>query len=78
MYCRYLLPDVKLQIKLTKSSPNFYLKSKIAETKTIYQFLDTYPLVRRVHPNPAILSGKTMALSKDVLALYNITRVDHK
>lgn len=44
----YLLPGVRLQIKLTKARPSFYMMDKNAESKTTLKFLDAQLLVRRV------------------------------
>jgi len=46
----FLLPKVKLQIKLTKTIPSFYVMKKTADTKTTFKFLDAYLMVRRVQP----------------------------
>ena len=50
----YLLPGVRVQIKLTKARTGFYLMNKAAESKTIFQFLDAQLWVKRVRPNPTI------------------------
>jgi len=74
----FLLPRVPLQIKLTKARPSVYLMNESADTKTTFQFLDAYLLVRRVQPKPAILEAQEKALEKGALARYNMTRVDLK
>jgi hypothetical protein len=73
-----MLPSVKLQIKFTKARPSFYLMKKTADSKTTFKFFDTYLLVRRVHPKPAILSAQTMALCKGILTRHNLPRVELK
>jgi RNase P subunit RPR2 len=55
----YLLPGVRLQIRLTKAKSTFYLMNKNGETKTTFKFLDAQLLVRRVRLNPAILIAHT-------------------
>ena len=40
--------------------------------------MDAYLMVRRVQPNPVILSAQETALESGALARYNITRVDLK
>jgi len=60
----FMLPGVKLQIKLTKARPSYYPLNKTADSKTIFKLLDAYLLVRRLHPNPAISLAQTMALRK--------------
>jgi len=74
----FLQPRVPIQIKLTKARPSFYLMNKSAVTKTNFNFLDAYLLVRRVQPNPAILEVHEKALEKGTLERYNMTRVDLK
>jgi len=74
----FLLPVVRLHIKLTKDRPNVYLTNKTVDSNTTFKFLDAYLLVRRVQPNPAILSAYSTALSKGDLARYNLTRVELK
>jgi len=60
----FLLPGVKLQIRLTKARPTFYLMNKNADFKTIFKFFDSNLLGRRVHPISTTLSNQTMALRK--------------
>jgi len=50
--------------------------NKISNSKTTVKFCDAYMMVRRVQPNPLIMSAHTKALIQGVLALYNITTVD--
>jgi len=50
--------------------------NKTADSKTTVKFLDSYLMVRRVQPNPLILSAQERALTAGTLAKYNITRVD--
>ena len=60
----FLLPNVQLQIRLTKARPSFYLMNKTADTKTIFKFLDDYLMVRRLQPNHLILSAEETALER--------------
>jgi len=52
--------------------------NKSADTKTTFKFLDAYLLVKRVQPNPVIMSAQEKALERGALARYNMTRVDLK
>jgi hypothetical protein len=45
---QYLLPGVRLQIKLTKAKQSFFLMNKSADSKTYFKFLDAQLLVNRV------------------------------
>jgi len=74
----FLLPRVQQHIKLAKARPSFYLMNKTADSKTTFKFLDAYLMVRRVQPNPLILSAHERALIEGALARYNITRVGLK
>ena len=74
----FLLPGVRLHIKLTKARRSYYLMNKTADSNTTFKFLDAYLLARRMQPNPAILSAHSKSLSKGVLARYNLKRVELK
>jgi hypothetical protein len=52
--------------------------NKTADSKTTFKFLGAYLMVRRVQPNPLILSAHEKALTKGALSRYNVTRVDLK
>jgi len=73
----YLLPGVKLQIKLTKGKRAFYLKNTKADSTTKFQFLEACLIVNRIRPNPAYLIAHNTTLSKGDLARY-VTRVELK
>jgi len=73
----YLIPGVRMQIKLTKAKPSFYLMNKVAETKTVFKFLDARLLVNRVRHSPSLLLAHNIARGKSALARYNMTRVFH-
>jgi len=49
----YLLPGVKLPIRLTKARPSFCLMIKSVDSKNVFKFLDAQLLVRRVRTNTA-------------------------
>jgi len=74
----YLLPGVKLQIKLTKGKRAFYLMSTKADSTTKFQFHEAYLIVNRIRPNPSYLIAHNTALAKGALARYNLTRVELK
>jgi hypothetical protein len=68
---KYLLPGVRMQIKLTKANREFYLMNKDADSKDVFKFLDAQLLVRRIKPNPSYLIAHTKALQNGAVA--NIT-----
>jgi len=74
----YLIQGVRMQFKLTKARPNFYLMNKDAETKTVFKFLDAQLLVNRVRPSPCLLLAYNNALGKGAFARYSLTRVELK
>jgi len=74
----YLVPGVKLQIRLTKARPSFYLMNKSVDSKTVFKFLDAQLLLRRLRPNHAILLAHNSTPNKGSLARYNLTRVELK
>jgi len=75
----YLLPGVRLQIRLTKAGPRFYLMYKIVDSKIVLKFLDAKLLVRRVRPKSAILLAHTATLkNRESHARSNLTRVELK
>jgi len=71
----YLIPGVRIQIKLARAKPSFYLMNKDAETKTAFKFLDAQLLVNRVRPSPSLLLAHNIAHGKGALARYNLTSV---
>ena len=62
----YLVPDVRMKIKLTKAKTSFCLMNKDAESKTIFKFLDSQLLVNRVKPSPSLVLGHNTALEKTI------------
>ena len=52
---RFLLPGIRIQIRLTNAGTSFYLMNKYAESKTVFKFLDAQLLVNRVRPSSTIL-----------------------
>ena len=67
----YLASNCRLQTELPADNQDGRFQNHI-------QILYSYLLVRRVHPNPVILSTQSLVLSKGVLARYNTKRVDLK
>jgi len=70
----YFPAGVRLQIRLKKSRPNFYVVNKSVDPKTVFKFLDAQLLVRRVRSNPALLLPHNSTLKKWSFARYNLTR----
>ena len=62
----YLIPGVRMQIKLTKAKQSFYLMNKDAEIKTVF---NAQLLVNRVRPSPSLHLAYNIELGKGSLAL---------
>jgi len=73
----YLIPGVRLKIKLTKAKSSFYLMNKNDST-TVFKFLDAQLFVNRVRPSPSLLLAHYTTLSQGALARYNLTIVELK
>jgi len=73
----YLIPGVRLQIRLTKAKSCFYLMNK-ADSATVFKFLDAQLLVNRVRPSPSLLLAHNTTFAQGALARYNLTRVELK
>ena len=74
----YLIPGVRLQIKLSKAKPSFYPMNIDAGKKTVFKFLDAQLLIIRVRPSPSLLLAHNIARGKGALARYNLTSVEQK
>ena len=75
---RFLPPGVRIQIRLTKAKSSFYLMNKDPESKVVFKFLDAQLLVNLVRSSPSILVAHEKALSHNVVARYNVMRVELK
>ena len=53
----YLLSGVRMQIRLTRSRRRFCLMNKDKDSSVIFKILDAYLVVKRVRPNPHILTA---------------------
>jgi len=62
----FILPDVRLQFRLTKARPSFYMVNKATDSKTTFEFLDAQLLVRRIRTNPVMFLAHNSTLSKGV------------
>ena len=63
---RFLPPGVRIQIRLTKAKPSFYLMNKDPESKVVFKFLVAQLLVNRVRSSPSILVAHEMTFGHDV------------
>jgi hypothetical protein len=74
----FLLPGVRLQIKLTKAKTSFSLMKKDYTLTTTFKFVDAELLVRRTKTEPKILLAHNETLSKVCFERYNLTEVELK
>jgi len=65
---RFLPPGVRIQIRLTKAKPRFYLMNRDPESKVVFKFLDAQLLVNRVRSSPSILVAHETTFGHDVKA----------
>jgi hypothetical protein len=75
---RFLLPGVRMQVKLTKAKPSFYLMHTDPAHSTVFTFLDAKLYVKRVRVNPALLMAQNETLKHGALSRYNLTGVELK
>jgi hypothetical protein len=75
---RFLLPGVRVQVKLTKAKPSFYLMHTDPAHSTVFKFLDAKLYVKRVRVNPAHLLANNETLKHGALSRFNLTRVELK
>ena len=52
--------------------------NKDKESKVIFKILDAYLVVKRVRPNPHILTAHNEALSRGILAGYNLRELNSR
>jgi hypothetical protein len=75
---RYLLPGIRIQIKLTKVKLAYYLINADAASTTQFKLLDAKLYVKRVRAHPSTLLAHNETLHKGILARYNLTGVELK
>ena len=74
----YLLPGVKIRIKLRKTRTAFFFTSNKADSKVTFKIEENQLFVKRICPNPAILAAHNETLIKGFPATYYFTRVELK
>ena len=74
----YLLPGVKLQIKLTKAKRAFYLMNTKNDSTSRFQFLEAYLIANRIRPNPVYPIDHNTTLVRSILARYNLSSFELK
>jgi hypothetical protein len=74
----FILPGVKIHIKLTKSKSDFYLLSAKDDPKVYFKFEEALLYVKRIRASPSILASHNEALLTGHPTRYNFTRVELK
>ena len=73
-----LITVVKIQIKLTKAKPAFYLLFSKENGKVYFKILEALLYVKRVKPSSSILTSHNEALLAGYPIRYNITMIELK
>jgi len=73
-----LITGVKIQIKLTKAKPEFYLLVCKENGKVYFNVLEALLYVKRIRPSSSILTEHNEALLAGYPIRYNLTRIELK
>jgi len=73
-----LITGVKMQIKLTKAKPEFYLLGSKGNGKIYFKILEALLYVKRIRPSASILTAHNEALFAVYPIRYNVTRIEIK
>ena len=73
-----LINGVKMQIKLTKARPEFYLLSTKEDAKVYFKVLEALLIVKRIKPSPSVMTAHNEALLEGYPLRYNLTRIELK
>jgi hypothetical protein len=72
---RLLIPGVKIHVRLTKAKDSFYLMNTERTSISTFKFLEAKLNIRRVRPNPDVLTSYQLALAKGMMR-FEFTRVE--
>jgi hypothetical protein len=75
---RLLYPGVKIQVRLTKAMFNFYLMYTERTSISTFKFLGAKLNVRRVRPNPVVVTAHHLAMVKGGMKRFDFTRFKHR
>jgi len=75
---KLLVNGVKMQIKLTKAKPVFYLLSNEEDSKVYFKVLETLLYVKRLRPSAGVITAHNEALLAGYPVRYNLTRIELK
>jgi len=73
-----LINGVKMQIKLTKAKPAFYLLSNKEDSKVYFKVLKALLYVKRIPPIASVITTHNEILLEGYPVGYNLTRIELK
>jgi len=73
-----LINGVKIQVKLTKARPAFYLLSSQEDAKVYFKIQEALLYVKRIKPNVSVMTANNEALIAGYPLRYNLTRMELK
>ena len=74
----HIISGVKMQIKLTKAKPAFYLLNNKEDSKAYFKILEALLYVKRIRPSASVITGHNETLLKGYPVRYNITSIELK
>jgi len=75
---KLIVNGVKMQIKLTKAKPAFYLLSNKENSKVYFKVLLALLYVKRIRPSADIITAHYKNLLEGYPVRYNLTRIELK
>ena len=70
---KLILNGLKIQIKLTKAKPAFYVLSNKEDSKAYLKILEALLYVKRIRPSAGIITAHNETLLEGYLVRYNLT-----
>jgi len=74
----HIINVVKMEIKLTKAKPAFYLLSNKEDSKAYFKVLQLLLYVKRIRPSAHVLTAHNEILLEGYPVRYNLTRMELK
>ena len=74
----HIINGVKMQIKLTKAKPAFYILSNKDDSKEYFKVLEALLYVKRIRPSADIITSHNETLLEGYPVRYNLTRIELK
>ena len=74
----HIINGVKMQIKLTKAKPAFYLLSNKEYSKAYFKVLESLLYVKRIRPSADVITSHNENLLQGYPVRYNLTSIELK